>query len=164
MASRMSSSKRLSTDWRASACSPETTTLATFLACSNSDESFRKWLEEQNEIILPSSLTGNAIAYTLKQWNALIAYLETPFLTPDNNASENAIRPFVLGRKNWLFSGSPDGAASSCGMYTLIETAKQNNLNPMEYLPLLFEKAPLAKTTADWKALLPWNIKNLPTP
>lgn len=49
-------------------------------------------------------------------------------------------------------------------MYTLIETVKENNLNPMEYLPLLFEKAPPAKTTADWKALLPWNIKNLPTP
>jgi transposase len=127
-------------------------------------EAFKKWLEEQNAIVLPSSLTGNAIAYTLKQWDRLVAYLETPFLTPDNNASENAIRPFVLGRKNWLFSGSPDGAASSCGMYTLIETAKENNLNPMEYLPLLFEKAPLAKTTADWKALLPWNIKNLPTP
>jgi len=124
-------------------------------------EAFKKWLEEQNTLVLPSSLTGNAIAYTLKQWSRLIAYLETPFLTPDNNASENAIRPFVLGRKNWLFSGSPDGAKSSCFMYSLIETAKQNELNPLEYLTLLFEKVPQAQTTNDWKALLPWNVKNL---
>jgi transposase len=113
-------------------------------------------------VILPSSLTGTAIAYTLKQWSRLIAYLDSPFLTPDNNASENAIRPFVLGRKNWLFSGSPEGAASSCGMYSVIETAKQNGLNTHEYLRFLFEKVPQVQTIDDWKSLLPWNIKNLP--
>lgn len=118
---------------------------------------FRKWLEEQSLIVLPSSLTGNAIGYALKQWSHLTAYLESPFLTPDNNASENAIRPFVIGRKNWLFCGSPDGASSSCGMYSLIETAKQNNLNPHDYLSFLFEKAPFAKNEKDWTSLLPWN-------
>jgi transposase len=119
--------------------------------------SFRKWLEEQSLIVLPSSLTGNAIGYTLKQWPLLSAYLGSPFLTPDNNASENAIRPFVIGRKNWLFCGSPDGAVSSCAMYSLIETAKQNSLNPHDYLSFLFEKAPLAKNEKDWISLLPWN-------
>jgi len=66
--------------------------------------------------------------------------------------------PFVLGRKNWLFCQSPDGAKSSCGMYTLIETAKRNGLKPFEYLTALFEKAPLASSPQDWEKLLPWNI------
>jgi transposase len=88
----------------------------------------------------------------------LIAYLESPYLTPDNNACENAIRPFVLGRKNWLFSQSPEGAESSCGMFTLIETAKQNGLVPYNYLKALFEQAPLASSPEGWEKLLPWNI------
>ena len=85
-------------------------------------------------------------------------YLESPYLTPDNNAAENAIRPFVLGRKNWLFNKSPAGAKSSCGMFSLIQTAKQNGLVPWQYLNALFEKAPYATSTEDWQKLLPWNI------
>jgi transposase len=107
----------------------------------------------------PSLLLGQAIAYTLRQWDKLRAYLECAYITPDNNACENAIRPFVAGRKNWLFNQSPDGAKSSCAMYTLIETAKQNCLIPRNYLTLLFERCPLAKTPEDWAALLPWNVK-----
>ena len=86
-------------------------------------------------------------------------YLESPHLSPDNNEAENAIRPFVLGRKNWLFSGSPDGAKSSCALYSLIETAKANGLNPQAYLLELFERAPLARSEADWQLFLPWNMK-----
>jgi transposase len=74
----------------------------------------------------------------LNQWEKLAAYLESPYLTPDNNACENAIRPFVLGRKNWLSNKSPEGAISSCGMYSLIETARQNGLEPLAYLRTLF--------------------------
>ena len=118
---------------------------------------FRAWLEKRNDVI-PSAKLGQAIAYTLRQWNKLIAYLESPYLTPDNNASENAIRPFVCGRKNWLFNKSPKGADSSCGMYTLIETAKQNGIEPLKYLNELFVKAPYASTSEDWEKLLPWNI------
>jgi transposase len=88
----------------------------------------------------------------------MVAYLESSYLTPDNNACENAIRPFVLGRKNWLFNKSPEGAESSCGMYSLIETAKQNGLTPLRYLTAVFEKAPLASSDEDWLKLLPWNI------
>ena len=73
-------------------------------------------------------------------------------------AAENAIRPFVLGRKNWLFSQSPDGAESSCGMYTLIQTAKENGIGALKYLTALFEKAPFASSPDDWEKLLPWNI------
>ena len=119
---------------------------------------FRAWLEKRALEVLPSTLLGKAVEYSLNQWGKLIMYLESHHLTPDNNASENAIRPFVLGRKNWLFNKSPEGAESSCGMYSLIETAKQNGLEPLLYLRELFEKCPLAVSTTDWEKLLPWNI------
>ena len=119
---------------------------------------FKQWLIKSSEEVPPSVLLGKAISYTLSQWDKMTAYLESPYLTPDNNACENAIRPFVLGRKNWLFCKSPAGAESSCGMYSLIETAKQNALIPLHYLTTLFEKAPLAVSQEDWEQLLPWNI------
>ena len=68
--------------------------------------------------------------------------------------------PYVLGRKNYLFHQSPEGAESSCGIYTLIETAKQNGIEPLQYLDELFEKAPYAAAAEDWEKLLPWNIFN----
>ena len=119
---------------------------------------FKVWLNKRANEVLPSAQLGKAVAYTLRQWGKLIAYLQSPYLTPDNNASENAIRPFVLGRKNWLFNKSPAGAESSCGMYSLIETAKQNGIEPLRYLRTLFEKAPHAGSAEDWEKLLPWNI------
>jgi hypothetical protein len=79
-------------------------------------------------------------------------------LTPDNNACERGIRPFVMGRKNWVMSGSPAGAKSSCELYTLIETAKANNWNPAKYLTRIFEKAAKMNTGDDWSRLLPWNL------
>jgi len=121
-------------------------------------EQFKAWLEKRKCEVPPSLLLGKAVEYSLAQWDKLVRYLESPYLTPDNNASENAIRPFVLGRKSWMFCQSPDGAKSSCGMYTLIETAKRNGLVPREYLTALFEKAPLASSPQDWGKLLPWNI------
>jgi transposase len=119
---------------------------------------FKAWLLDQVDKVPPSLLLGKAIGYSLSQWDKLAAYLESPHLTPDNNACENAIRPFVIGRKNWLFCQSPDGARSSCGMYSLIETAKQNGLKPFDYLTAVFKKAPLASSPQDWEKLLPWNI------
>jgi transposase len=119
---------------------------------------FKTWLLDHADKVPPSLLLGKAISYSLGQWDKLVRYLESPFLTPDNNACENAIRPFVMGRRSWLFCQSPDGAESSCGMYTLIETAKRNGLVPREYLTALFEKAPLASSPQDWEKLLPWNI------
>ena len=121
-------------------------------------DDFKKWLIKRQPETPPSTLLGKAIGYTLGQWDKLVAYLESPYLTPDNNACENAIRPFVLGRKNWLFSQSPEGAESSCGIYTLIETAKQNGLIAANYLMVLFEQAPCAASPNDWEKLLPWNI------
>lgn len=121
-------------------------------------EKFRNWLEKRSGQVPPSLLLGKAIAYTLNEWPKLVCYIESPYLRPDNNIAEQAIRPFVVGRKNWLFSGSPKGAESSCAMFSLIETAKQNDVNPNDYLRKVFEIAPSVRTVEDWKQLLPWNI------
>jgi transposase len=121
-------------------------------------EKFKSWLLIRKSEVPEAGRLGEAIKYTLNQWDKLKAYLESYHLTPDNNASENAIRPFVLGRKNWLFNKSPSGADSSCGMFSLIETAKQNGLVPWNYLNILFEKAPYASSREEWEELLPWNI------
>ena len=121
-------------------------------------EKFKQWLDAKQPLTPPKSLLGKAISYTLTNWKKLIIYLEDGRLRPDNNLVENAIRPYVVGRKNWLFSGSPDGAMASATFFTLIETAKANGLEPYAYLRHIFEKLPLAKTEQDLRDLLPQNI------
>jgi transposase len=123
-------------------------------------EQFKEWLMKLNDEVPPRLLLGEAIGYALRQWEKLIRYLDSPHLTPDTNAAERSIRPFVQGRRNWLFCQSPDGADSSCGMFTLIETAKLNGLIPRDYLTVLFDMAPLAETPEDWEKLLPWSTFN----
>jgi len=93
-------------------------------------DDLKAWLDDKAEKVRPSMATGKAVAYTQGQWNKIIRFLESPYLTPDNNAAERSIKPFVVGRKNWLFSGSPNGAKASSLFYSLIETAKANDLNP----------------------------------
>jgi len=127
-------------------------------ACKPELDKFYSWLVKRKDEVPESTLLGKAISYNLSQWNKLVAYLKNPYLTPDNNACENAIRPFVIGRKNWLFSQCPDGAKSSAGMFTLVETAKANGHTPFKYLKFLFEKAPYASSPEDWENLLPWNV------
>jgi transposase len=119
---------------------------------------FHDWLEGEQRQVLGSSKLGEAAAYTLNQWPKLIRYLEEAELTPDNNACERSIRPFVMGRRNWVLSGSPEGAQSSCQLYSLIETAKANGKNPYEYLKKVFEQAADMKPGDDWGQLLPWNL------
>ena len=119
-------------------------------------------LDHRHETTPPKSLLGRAIAYALGQWERVEAYLENGILRPDNNLAENAIRPFAVGRKNWLFSGSPAGAKASAAIYSLIESAKANALNPYDYLIQVFEKLPAAKSQNDMKALLPHNCKHDP--
>ena len=77
-------------------------------------------------------------------------------LSPDNNLAENAIRPFVIGRKNWLFSDTEKGAKASATLYSLIETAKANGLDPYTYMRELIAKIPQAQSIADFQALLPY--------
>lgn len=118
-------------------------------------DKFKEWLEEIFPKTPPKGLLGKAIAYTLKQWDRLVRYLDDGRLRPDNNLAENAIRPFVVGRKNWLFSGHPNGARASAALYSLIETSKANQLEPYSYLRYLFDRLPYAKSEDDYKALLP---------
>lgn len=122
-------------------------------------DDFFKWLSKKSLQVVPKSLLGKAVNYTLNQWSRLVVYLEHPMMTPDNNLAENAIRPFVIGRKNWLFAGTPDGAKASADIYSLIETAKANNLEPYRYLRFLFEKLPFAECGNDLRVLLPMNLK-----
>jgi hypothetical protein len=94
----------------------------------------------------------------LGQWERVEAYLEDGILLPDNNLAENAIRPFAVGRKNWLFSGSPRGAAASAALYSLVETAKVNGLELLRYLHFLFERLPGMKSDDERRSLLPQSL------
>lgn len=116
---------------------------------------FRQWLETKAMQVPPSTHLGKAVHYAVSQWEKLVRYLDSPYLTPDTNMVENAIRPFVVGRRNWLFSGSPRGAHASATLYSLIQTAKANEIEPYRYLRYLFTKLPFAQSRMDYLALTP---------
>ncbi len=123
---------------------------------------FQKWLKEMSTTVPPKTKLGEAVSYTRNEYKKLVRYMKYAVTTPDNNIAENAIRPFVVGRKNWMFYDSPKGAHASAAIYSLCETAKANNIEPQNYLFQLFEKLPRIDST-DRKALeqlLPWNIIN----
>jgi hypothetical protein len=121
-------------------------------------DEMRQWLSRVRDQAPPQTLTGKALHYLDKQWPRLIRCLDDGRLEVDNNRTENAIRPFVLGRKAWLFSDTPAGADASARLYSLIETAKANGVEPYAYLRHVFTELPKATTLADIEALLPWNI------
>jgi hypothetical protein len=119
---------------------------------------FYRWLLQKSIKVLGSSVLGGAVSYALRRYSTLLNYLEHKDLTPDNNAAERAIRPFVMGRKNWILCGSPKGAESSCALYSLIETAKENAHNPYTYLNSVFTRVADMNPADDWSLLLPWNL------
>lgn len=121
-------------------------------------EHIKTWLDSKAEKVLPKGKLGEAIRYTLNLWPQLTTYLEDGHLAIDNNLTENAIRPFVIGRKGWLFAGSPKGADASAILYTLVETAKANGLDPHAYLTHVFEHLPRAKTQDSVRSLLPQHL------
>jgi len=121
-------------------------------------EEFKNWMDKRSLLTPPKGLLGKALEYARSNWPRLVRYLEDIHLTPDNNVVENDIRPFALGRKNWLFAGHPNGAAAGATLFTLISTAKACGLEPYRYLRFLFEKLPLARTEEDFRALLPQNV------
>ncbi|OAI13175.1 transposase [Methylomonas koyamae] len=108
--------------------------------------------------VIPGSLLGKALHYLSSQWPKLIRFVENGAWPIDNNLCENAIRPFVVGRRNWLFCDTVAGARASANLYSLIETCKANRIEPYTYLVDLFRKLPSAKTAEDFEALLPWNL------
>lgn len=117
---------------------------------------FKAWMDAQ--LVPPTSLLGRAIHYTLREWPYLTNYCLDGRLSIDNNPAENAIRPFCVGRRNWLFADTQDGAVASANFYTMVETAKANGINPYAYLKHVFTELPKAKTVQDMEALLPWNV------
>lgn len=119
----------------------------------------RQLLDETLHSTTPSGLMGKALGYLNNQWPNLIGYTKDGNYPVDNNAAENAIRPFVIGRKNWLFANSTRGAKASANLYSIIETAKAHNLNPEEYLTNIYRQLPNADTIEDFEKLLPWNFK-----
>lgn len=122
-------------------------------------DAFSKWLEVQRLRVLPKSLLGTAITYSLNQWEKLNVFLQDGRLEIDNNRSERSIKPVVIGRKNFLFSNTPRGAKASAIIYSLVETAKANSLNPYLYLKHLFECMPQLSDATDSEALgklAPW--------
>ncbi|MEM7621480.1 MAG: IS66 family transposase [Pseudomonadota bacterium] len=120
-------------------------------------DELRGWLNLSIRQVPPGLLTGKALTYLDRQWPRLIRMLDDGRIEVDNNLCENAIRPFVLGRKAWLFSVSTKGAKASANLYSLIETAKANSLEPHAYLKQVFTKLPNCDRDHELEALLPWN-------
>jgi transposase len=123
-------------------------------------QTFHAWLEALAPQVLPESLLGKAVYYALGQWPKLTTFLQHGEVPLDNNRCENAIRPFVIGRKGWMFSDTVKGAMASANLYSLVETSKANGVEPHAYLTHLFTLLPYAKTVEDFEALLPWNAKD----
>jgi len=123
-------------------------------------DKLKQWLDRSLANSPPKSTLGKALVYLHNQWSRLISYLDDGSRPIDNNRAENSIRPFVIGRKNWLFSSSQSGAHASANLYSLIETAKANNLNPYEYLKRIFTELPNIQSADDIENLLPWVVAN----
>lgn len=119
-------------------------------------DAFSAWLETHRHRVLPKSALGQAIGYCRNQWDKLERFLLDGRLEIDNNRSERSIKPFVIGRKNFLFSNTPRGARASATIYSIVETAKENGLNPFNYLSYLFEQLPNLGGK-DLDELMPWS-------
>ena len=118
----------------------------------------RAWLDDTRDKILPSGKLGKALGYLHNQWEALVRFCDDGRYGIDTNPVENAIRPFVVGRKNWLFSDTVAGAHASARLYSLIECAKANGLEPYAYLRHVFTELPKAQSLAEVEALLPTRL------
>jgi transposase len=121
-------------------------------------EDFKKQLKTWQTALPPKSLSGKAVKYTLNEWAALEKYIDDGRIQIDNNLMENAIRPIAVGRKNWLFSDTPEGAVASTTIYSIVETAKANGLEPYWYLRVLLKNLPQLKTADDFRPFSPQNI------
>ncbi len=121
-------------------------------------ESLRRWLKQKQPKVAPDTLTRKAINDTLNQWDHLERYCEHGQLRISNVMAENVIRPFAVGRKAWLFSTSPAGAHASAAMFTLIETAKANGIEPFAFLQQVIASVATADTDEALDALMPWSM------
>ena len=108
-------------------------------------DAFSAWLHDQSGKALPKSAFGHAVTYCLNQWDKLEAFMHDGRMGISNNRSERSIKPFAIGRKNWLFYNTPHGAKASAVIYNIADTAKENGLNPFAYLCYLFRRLPNIK-------------------
>lgn len=122
-------------------------------------DDLQEWLEKNIQKLVPGSLTHKAMSYARNQWPKLVVYCEDGHLNISNAAAENAIRPFTIGRKNWLFADTPKGARASATYYGLIESARANGLEPFEYLSYILKALPYADTVEKLEQLFPWAVK-----
>jgi len=122
-------------------------------------KAFRTWLEANVGKVLKGSLTRKAMDYTLNQWASLIGYCERGDLRISNVLAENAIRPFAVGRKAWLFADTTQGARASATCYSLVETARANGLEPSAYINHVLARIAEADTVEKIEALLAWNVE-----
>jgi len=121
----------------------------------------QEWMTKTLPGVAPSSALGKALGYMKKYWSRLPRYTERGELPIDNNPCENAIRPFVVGRKGWLFSDTQAGAHASATIYSLVQTAKANGVEPYSWLRRVLRDLPAAQTPEQIEALLPWNLPEL---
>lgn len=117
----------------------------------------KEWMLKTLPYVTTQNALGKAISYLANNWNKLERYVEEGYLQIDNNAAERAIRPFVIGRKNCLFSNMPKGATDSAQLYSVVETAKANGQEPYAWLRHALERVPLATSILNYETLLPWN-------
>ncbi len=121
-------------------------------------ERLHKWATATHPRVAPKTPLGKALGYLLDHWDGLTRFLDDGRLEVDNNRAENAIRPFTLGRRAWLFSATVEGANASANLYSLVETAKANGLEPYAYLRHVLTEIPKAHTVEAIEALLPWQV------
>lgn len=115
-----------------------------------------RWLKNQLKILIPNTPIIRAVNYMVNHWRALCNYLSNGYLDIDNNKGERAMRRVAIGRKNWMLAGSDEGGKRAAIIYSILETCKQNGINPFEYLKDVFTRLPNAKQS-DIKSLLPYN-------
>jgi len=124
-------------------------------------EKLYAYLLEMRPRVPPKNVLGEAITYTLNQWQKLICYLQDGRLENNNNRSERAIKPFAMGRKGWLFANSIAGAKAAATLYSLIETCKHHNIEPYFWFKYVLQQLPLRSKNEDISDLLPFNIDPL---
>lgn len=120
----------------------------------------KRWLLEHRDIAMPKSALGRAIQYALDQWSAMERYLDDARSPIDNNIIEREIKQVVIGRKNWLFSDTTDGAYANAVLYSLVLTSLANGIDPYRYLVTVISRLPQVTSAAEVEALLPWNLKH----
>jgi len=121
-------------------------------------QDLKQWLDRNLTLVLPQAPLGKAIQYCLNRWEGLMMYLKDGRLEIDNNLTEQRIKPFVIARKNFLFSASVEGARALCMHFSFIETAKKHGLDPFHYYNHILKNIPLCKCLEDYEKLLPWNL------